>query len=154
MKSRYIGFSLIEVLVAVAIVGIVAAVAVPSYMDSVNKSNRVDAITDLNETVQRLQRCFTTFGRYDQPNPPGGCAIYQQLVAPAGIDTRKGFYNIILFNDGNDANNSFAFELRATVLAGRSQARDRQCQTFSINQAGVRASTDVNGLPSTDMCWR
>jgi type IV pilus assembly protein PilE len=153
MKRKNLGFTLIEILIALVIIGIISAIAIPSYMDSVNRSNRVDAITDLNETAQRLQRCFTTFGRYDQPANPGGCAIYQQLTG-AGLDTRKRFYNITLFNDGNDANNSFTFELRARAVAGGTQAGDEECQMMSINQAGVRASTDKNDAVSTDVCWR
>jgi type IV pilus assembly protein PilE len=153
MKRKYSGFSLIEILIALVITGIIATIAIPAYMDSVNRANRTDAISDLNDTAQRLQRCFTTFGRYDQPNPPGGCAIYQQLIGP-GLDTRKKFYNITLFNDGNPANDSFTFELRARAVTGGTQAKDKRCQILSINQAGVRAALDDGNAVSTDECWR
>jgi type IV pilus assembly protein PilE len=153
MKSKYDGFSLIEILIALVIIGIISAIAIPAYMDSVNRANRSDAIADLNDTAQRLQRCFTTFGRYNQPNPPGGCAVYQQLIG-AGVDTRKKFYKITIFNDGNPANDSFTFELRASAVAGGKQARDKRCQTLSVNQAGVRAALDDGNAVSTDECWR
>ncbi len=145
------GFSLIELLIAIVIIGIISAIAIPAYMDSVNRANRADAVADLNDIAQRLQRCFTTFGRYDPPAP--GCAIYQQLVG-AGVDSRKRYYNITLFNDGNAANDSFTFELRARAVTGRAQARDKRCQTLSVNQAGVRASLDDGNAVSTDECWR
>jgi len=84
MKRKHNGFSLIEILIALVIIGIISAIAIPAYQDSVNRANRADAIADLNDAAQRLQRCFTTFGRYDQPASPGGCAIYQQLTG-AGL---------------------------------------------------------------------
>ena len=151
MKSKSAGFTLIEVLIAVAIVGIVAVVAIPTYRTTVERSNRADAIVDLSEVAQRLQRCFTNSGRFD---PPVGCQVYQDLINPVGINTRRGFYNITMFNDGNDANNAFAYQIRATAINGLAQADDADCDIFSINQAGVRASLNDQAVVSTALCWR
>ncbi|HEY7884557.1 MAG TPA: type IV pilin protein [Cellvibrionaceae bacterium] len=53
------GFSLIELMIVVAVIGILAAIAYPSYMDSVRKSNRADAKAALNDAAQQMQRCYT-----------------------------------------------------------------------------------------------
>jgi type IV pilus assembly protein PilE len=140
MKSKSLGFTLIEVLITVAIVAVVAAIAIPAYKNSIDRSNRADAITDLTEVSQRLQRCFTTFGRFDPPQVNGQpvCDVYQALTSAQGIDTRRGFYNIRMFDDGNSANNSFTYEIRATVVVAGAQRADADCQMFSLNERGVR----------------
>lgn len=58
------GFSLIELMIAVALVGIVAAVAFPAYQDSINKSRRSEAVAALTEAAQRLEVFFSQNGRY------------------------------------------------------------------------------------------
>jgi hypothetical protein len=80
--------------------------------------------------------------------------VYNAIISAQGINTRKGFYNIKMFDDGNNANNSFAYEIRATVVAAGAQRDDTDCQMFSLNQAGVRASTDSANADSTARCWR
>lgn len=156
MKRKGFGFTLIELLIAVAIVGIVAAIAIPAYKNTVDKSNRADAITELTEVAQRLQRCFTTFGRFNPPQVAGQpvCDVYDALIAAQGIDTRKGYYNITMFNDGNAANDAFAYEIRATVVNPGAQQDDTDCQIFTLNQAGVRQSFDATNALSTELCWR
>src|SRR5690606_38472416 len=58
------GFTLIEVMIVVAIIGILAAIAYPSYQDHVRKSRRADAQTALLELAQFMERHYTTNGRY------------------------------------------------------------------------------------------
>ena len=58
------GFTLIELMVVIAIVGILAAVAYPAYLESVNKSRRADAKATMATMAQQLERCFTQYNRY------------------------------------------------------------------------------------------
>ena len=60
------GFTLVEVMVVVAIIGILAAIAYPSYQDSVVKSKRGAAVSCLMEQVQFMERFYSTNLRYDQ----------------------------------------------------------------------------------------
>jgi len=64
--NKAMGFSLIELMVAVAIIGILAAVALPSYQNYVRQSNRSGAKTILYENAQFMEQFYTENNRYDQ----------------------------------------------------------------------------------------
>mgnify|MGYP005605317985 CR=1 FL=1 len=63
--ARNRGFTLIELLIVMVIASVLAMIAVPSYQASVIKSRRADGRVVLNDTAQRLERCYTQFGAYD-----------------------------------------------------------------------------------------
>ncbi|QQQ03849.1 type IV pilin protein [Lysobacter enzymogenes] len=133
------GFTLIELMIAVAIVGILAAIAYPAYDDSVRKGRRAQAKADLVELAQRAERFYTLNNTYagfwgsvpsgDKRSPRTGNAFY--LLERSSGDT--------------DAN---AFTLSATPTGA--QVADSGCGTLSINQAGVRS---ISGSMEPARCW-
>lgn len=133
------GFTLIEVMIVVAIIAILAGIAYPSYMESVRKSNRSDAKVALNDTAQRLQRCFTTYNAYNNAN----CSIASNLDSGGTLSSPEGFYNISGTVTAND------FSLTATPVVGGVQANDAKCETFTLNKQGARGATGSD--PSN--CW-
>lgn len=131
------GFTLIEVMIVVAILGILAGIAYPSYMESVRKSNRADAKASLNDTAQRLQRCFTAYSVYNHAN----CAVATSMAGGAEVISPEEFYaitGVILAN---------TYTLTATPVGA--QANDAKCTTFTLNNSGARGATgsDANN------CW-
>jgi type IV pilus assembly protein PilE len=64
MKQNQIGFTLIELMIAVAIIGILASIAIPSYQDSVKKSRRADAKSALLSLANAMERHFTETSSY------------------------------------------------------------------------------------------
>ena len=144
------GFTLLEVMIVVAIVAILGAVALPSYRESVNKSRRAEARAQLTEAMQYMQRFYSQNDRYDQTNAatPVGTTLPAPLqVSPKGASAGSKAYDISFVDNSLTAN---AFTLQAVPKVGGPMANDR-CGTFQITNTGRRTvSTSV----AVDDCWR
>jgi len=133
MKTRQGGFSLIEMMVVVAIIGIMASVAYSSYQSSVLRSRRSLGTQALLETAQRLERCATINLSYTAAN----CSVTLPFNAPE--DTADNFYTISISN-----RTASTYKLTATAI--NAQASDADCATMSINNLGQKTATTAN-------CW-
>ena len=80
------GFTLIELMIVVAIIGILAAIAIPMYSDYVTRSRRADGQAKLMQVAQELERCYTQFSKYDDDN----CSV----SASGTVISAQGFYVI------------------------------------------------------------
>lgn len=128
------GFTLIEVMIVVAIVAIIAAVAYPSYQDSIRKTNRSDGMNTLTETAQRLERCFTANGSYNNANCP--------IQDGDEIVSTKSHYTITVDVDAS------TFTLTAAPLSG-TQLGDTRCGSLTLNNTGQKGATGSDGT----RCW-
>lgn len=141
MKHKKFGFTLIELMITVAIVGIIAAIAFPSYMSSVRKTNRAEAKTELVDVAQRLQRCYTAYARFDDPNNQNRCAVYEQLENGEITTRGSGYYEITL--DG--AATAATYKLKATAVKSPQTADTADgCNVLTLDHKGEQ-------LP--DECW-
>lgn len=139
ISRQQTGFTLIEMMIVVAIIGIIAGIAYPSYMESVRKSNRADAKVSLNDVAQRLQRCYTVYNVYNSED----CSIAESLKNNASITSGERMYSISAVLGTN------SFTLTAAPVSGTSQAGDSKCGSLTLSNAGVQAAT---GTPGTN-CW-
>jgi len=131
------GFTLIEVMIVVAIVGILAAIAYPSYQDQVRKSRRGQLKADLTELSQLFERNFTEANRYDQDSAGGALRDVANVpLAPlfsTSPRTGTAYYTITL-----PTLTASTFTLSAAPTGA--QAGD-PCGNYTLNQAGTKTAT-------------
>lgn len=147
--QNQIGFTLIELMIVVGIIAIIASIAYPSYTAAVMKSNRSEAKVGLTETAQQLQRCFTAYGRFDDPDGKKRCNVYVKLTTGDSKITTVGsqFYDITL----SPAATATTYTLVAKP-AKAPQTKDKDCNELSINQAGVKKAKKLDNSDN-DKCW-
>jgi type IV pilus assembly protein PilE len=129
------GFSLIELLVTMAIVAILTAIAYPSYQNYVVRTHRAAAKACMGQYSQFMERYYTTNLTYVGAAPTLGCATEEDL------NTR---YTMSV---GNLAQGTYT--VRATPV-GAQLARDTQCGTVTTNQLGVHTASGSGGVA---YCW-
>lgn len=133
-RGRNRGFTLIELMITVAIVAILASVAMASYNFAVVKSRRSAATGCLLERAQFMERYYTTRMTYaNAPNP-----------AQCGAEVEPHY--TLAFSGTPDATR---YTITATPKGSQASA-DTKCGTLSINAQGVRGKT---GSGSVNDCW-
>lgn len=122
MKRTAAGFTLIELMITVAVVAILAAIAYPSYQDQIRKSRRAQAKADLVELAQLAERFHTVNN------------TYAGWTLPFSQSPRDGMshYGLALSDTG-------AAKFTLTATPAGDQAKDK-CGTLTLNQAGVKGS--------------
>lgn len=130
------GFTLIEVMIVVAIVGILTAIAMPSYNEYIRRGHRADARAGLLQAQQWLERASTATGVYPT-------ALPANLTWAA--DTTKR-YTISI---GGPATTS-TFTLTATPKGA--QVGDK-CGNFTVTNTGLRGAKGVTTGDIVTECW-
>lgn len=143
IKHQQRGLTLIEVVIVVAIVGILAGVAYPTYTNYIQKSRRADATNILSIINLAEERFFAANGYYAMTLSSLNIPSEAQSGATLG-----GHYSIAA-QFGSTGNNG-SYVVTATPVAGKSQAGDDDCKTFTMNQAGVENATGDD----TTHCWK
>lgn len=131
MKDRDAGFTLIEAMIVVIIIGIVAAFAYPSYQEQAREGRRSEGRSALLELAQAQERFYTVNGSY---------ATTIGTLNGVSATTENSYYTL-----ATTGGSTFT----GTATAAGAQASDSDCTSMTINHLGVKGGTGAD----SSKCW-
>ena len=154
-KHNQSGYTLIELMIVLIMLGVVTSIAVPHYASFVRDARRADAVSDTTRILSQQELFYGNNGNR-----------YAANVAQLGLPVYGGNNDTTITSDGNYsitmrncAGNAIAatdscIMLTAEALAGTSQRKDINCRKLIVNSHGGQRSEDSSGSVSTDgSCW-
>jgi len=136
--KQHNGFTLTELMIAVAIVGILAALAYPSYMDSVRRSNRAEGKSLLMDAAARQERFFSNFSTYTNVVvAPAACTGAACGLGYASANSENSLYQLTV-----TAADATSYTLQAAATG--TQTGDTACTPLVLTSLGQK--TPAN-------CW-
>lgn len=140
MRRCNSGFTLVELLVVITIIGVLAAIAIPSYNEYMRKGYRAEAKGVISDIAQKQERYFTANGAY----LPSSNAAYVAPTWPnfAGGSTFAGRRYDISVTQATTAD----YTITATPRAPHT---DPDCNVLTLTSAGVKGASGTLGLG----CW-
>lgn len=126
------GFTLIELMIVIVIVGIIASIALPIYNESIRKSKRSEGVAALANYAQRFERCFTESFSYTGDNCPAE-------NDGSNNPTENGYYDIKVERTET-----------TYMLTAESNFTDARCGNLSLNQTGLKGES---GSEDVQYCW-
>lgn len=145
LRRRAHGFTLIEMMIVVAIVAVIAAVALPSYQEHVARGRRADAKAVLMENAQWIERQYTVSNDYTKQGD--GTTPLDKDALPAKEAPRDGsakFYDIAF---AASSPSTGAFTLTATP---KSAMANDKCGTLTLTNTGLKGKS---GTATQSFCW-
>ncbi len=145
-RRHLLGFTLIELMITVAVIGVLSAVALPSYQEYINRQRRADAQTQLMAAQLWMERFYSVNLRYDQDSGGTAVSFSNQPFAKSPSDGGAAAYNLTL---SAVARNSY------TLIATRagSMASDG-CGNFTLTQTGAKGLVSNASDKTVAKCWR
>jgi type IV pilus assembly protein PilE len=140
--KRTKGFTLVELMVTVAVVAILASIALPAYTTFTRQTNRTDATKTMQLAAQSLERCYSQRFSYL------ACNVNGTVVNNGStMQTPNLFYTITFAIPDNQD-----YTLTAAPVAAP-QTSDKQCVQVTLSSTGAQAAKDNSANNTTKACW-
>jgi type IV pilus assembly protein PilE len=138
---RTAGFTLMEVMIVIVILGVLMAIGLPSYQESLRKGRRSEAMAGLMDVANRQEQLMLDRSRYT--------ADLTQLGYADPFITQEGHYAIVAAacDSGVIAT---CYKLTATPQSTSPQIKDTKCGSFILDSKGAKT---VTGPLPADQCW-
>ncbi len=141
-RHKHSGFTLIELMIVVAVVAILASIAFPAYSSFVRQSNRTDATKTMQLAAQSMERCYSRRFTYV------GCNVNGTVMSNGStMQTPNLFYTVTFtIPDAQD------YTLSAVPVQAP-QTGDGACAQFTMSSTGAQGALDNHGNNNTRTCW-
>jgi len=130
IKNKTAGFSLVELLIVIVIVGVLASLAIPSYQHYMTVQRRADAHHLLLFNNSQLAKCFTLAGSYEND-----CNLL--------TTSKDGYYEL------STNLTATTWSITATPVSTEAQSKDDECKSIVLNHIGIKSATGTN----SGNCW-
>lgn len=145
------GFTLLEMMIVVVLIGILAAIAYPNYIEYITRSNRTEGMALLSDAAARQERYFAQNSKYikgtdETTDSIKNLGLPNTITAKNKVISASGYYELELTykNDKTDG----GYTLTATPQ-GSQALRDTACGALTLNARGDKGSAG-----DLDRCWR
>jgi type IV pilus assembly protein PilE len=151
LSSRRRGFSLIELMITVAIAAILMAIAIPGYNNYIRKSRRTDAKSALLDLAGREERYYNANGnQYSQTASQLGYTGGGATINPVG----NGYYSVTLSAPTPAAGSPWTYALTAVPVT-TDQLKDTACLYYYLDNTGLqKAGTSAGAAVTASPCWQ
>jgi type IV pilus assembly protein PilE len=151
------GFTLIEIMITVIIIGILAAIAYPSYNKYVTDARRSDGIAGIMRLASALEKFNGSCGQYTATITAGvpvqpACSGLGLVGPPLGNLSPDSHYLLTIILTPDAATGAFTqYQINAAPL-GLQATRDTECATLTLNSIGTKGIS--GGTKTAAYCWK
>ena len=143
MQNKHRGFTLVELMMVIAIIGIIASIAIPNYSEYMTRTKRTEAIGLLSDIAARQERFLAQNNRYITNNDELALLGVQKTdTAAKKIISENGYYEAQVSSVANDG----GYTLTATQKIG-----DTACGNMTLNALGIKGRS---GTKPVEECWK
>ncbi len=156
------GFTLIELMAVVLIIGILSMIAYPAYTRYIMQTRRSDAYNALSQLANNLEKFYSTCSAYTTDikssssvnctNPAAGPGTLG--LGPSGDQSPNGYYTLSIVTAGAGVPPGGGYLIIAQPNNPGPQAQDSQCSTITLDSTGGKHAKDSSSNDTSSVCWK